>query len=58
MVAARPMMRAAVLYTALTFVLAYPLTMHPATAVLADSPDTNLEMWALAWDAHAFVHQP
>ena len=58
MVAARPMMRAAVLYTALTFVLAYPLTMHPATAVLSDSPDKNLEMWALAWDAHAFVHQP
>jgi len=53
-----PLLRTALLYTALTVVFAYPLSVHPATAVLSDSPDTNFEMWALAWDAHAFVHQP
>ena len=52
------MTRAALLYAALTLVLAYPLSIHPATTVLSDSPDTNLEMWALAWDAHALVQQP
>jgi len=52
------MIRAALLYGALTVALAYPLSIHPATALLSDSPDTNLEMWALAWDAHALVHQP
>jgi len=54
----RAAIRAALVYAALTIVLAYPLSMHPATAVFSDSPDTNLELWALAWDAHAFVHQP
>ena len=52
------MKRAALLYAAITIVLAYPLTVHPASAVLSDAPDTNLVMWILAWDAHAFVHQP
>src|SRR5262245_62008325 len=23
-----------------------------------DSPDAHLFMWTLAWDTHAFVHQP
>ncbi|HTK29483.1 MAG TPA: hypothetical protein VL309_08025 [Vicinamibacterales bacterium] len=52
------MKRAALLYAVITFALAYPLTVHPASAVLSDAPDTNLMMWTLAWDAHAFVHQP
>jgi hypothetical protein len=52
------MKRAALLYAALTIVLAYPLTLHPASAVLSDAPDTNLFMWTLAWDTHAFVHRP
>jgi hypothetical protein len=54
----RAAIRAALVYAALTMALAYPLSTHPATAVLSDSPDTNLELWALAWDAHAFVRQP
>lgn len=52
------MTRAALLYAALAFALAYPLTRYPASTVLSDAPDTNLYMWTLAWDTHAFTHQP
>jgi hypothetical protein len=52
------MIRAALLYSALTFVLAFPLTIHPATTVLSDSPDQRLVIWSLAWDTHAFTHRP
>ena len=38
--------------------LAYPLTRHPATTVLSSGPDTDLYMWTLAWDTHAFTAQP
>ena len=34
-------------YLALTLLLAYPLTLNPATTILADSPDTHLIMWIL-----------
>jgi hypothetical protein len=50
--------RAALLYAVLTLALAYPLSVHPGSAVLSDAPDTNLFMWTLAWDTHAFAHQP
>jgi hypothetical protein len=48
----------ALLYLALTLALAYPLTRDPGGRVLAIAPDTDLFMWTLAWDAHAFVRQP
>ncbi|MCC7417900.1 MAG: hypothetical protein IT176_12250 [Acidobacteria bacterium] len=51
-------MRAAVLYIALTLYLAFPLSVHPGSRVMSASPDANLFMWTLAWDAHAFVSQP
>ena len=51
-------MRAVLLYVALTMLLAFPLSVHPGSRVTTASPDTNLFMWTLAWDAHAFVHQP
>ena len=50
--------RAALLYVALTILLAYPISIHPATNLTSASPDTDLTMWALAWDVHAFTHQP
>jgi hypothetical protein len=46
------------LYCALTFALAYPLSLHPGSRVLTADADTNLFMWALAWDTHAFTHSP
>jgi hypothetical protein len=50
--------RAALLYAALTLVVAYPLSIHPATDVLSDSADTDLVVWLLSWDVHALVHRP
>ena len=49
---------AAALYVALTFLLAYPLSVTAHRTLPADDPDGHLFMWTLAWDAHAFVHQP
>ena len=50
--------RAALLYVALTGLLAFPLTVDPARRVLSNGPDPRLFMWTLAWDAYAFVRQP
>ena len=50
--------RAAALYALLTVALTYPLSVTPGSAVLAHYPDDELLMWVLAWDAHAFTHQP
>ena len=51
-------MRALILYVAVTLCLAFPLTVHPASRVMLASPDAKLYMWTLAWDTHAFTHQP
>ena len=48
----------ALLFIALTAVLAFPLSVGPADHVMSASPDTNLFLWTLAWDVHAFTHQP
>jgi hypothetical protein len=50
--------RATLGYLALTIVLAYPFSLHPASTVLSDAPDTDLTMWILAWDAHALLTAP
>jgi len=50
--------RACLLYGALTLVLAYPLSIHPATTLLPGDPDSDLFMWTLAWDTHALVTRP
>ena len=49
---------AALLYVALTAVLAYPLARHAAGSVLSAGADTDLFLWTLSWDTHAFIHQP
>jgi hypothetical protein len=48
----------AIAYVALTIVFAYPLSLHPGDHVMSPGTDTNLFIWTLAWDAHAFVHHP
>ena len=45
-------------YAVLTFLMALPFSLSPGSLVLADVPDTHLFIWTLAWDAHAFLHQP
>jgi hypothetical protein len=54
----RRTMHVALLFAGLTAVFAYPLSVRPADHVMSASPDTNLFMWTLAWDVHAFTHQP
>jgi hypothetical protein len=45
-------------FVALTLLLTYPLSVDPGGRVMAISPDTDLFIWTLAWDAHALVTQP
>ena len=45
-------------YAVLTFLMALPFSLSPGSQVVADVPDTHLYIWTLAWDAHAFLHQP
>lgn len=45
-------------FAALTIALAYPVSIHPATLLLGDNPDTHLFLWTLAWDTHALTAQP
>ena len=49
---------AAALFVGLTLVLTYPLSVTANRALPSDSPDGHLFMWTIAWDTHAFVHQP
>src|SRR5260221_340558 len=46
------------LYARLTFVPAYPPSVHPGSTVLAPGADTHLFLWTIGWDLHAIVHQP
>jgi hypothetical protein len=49
---------AGALYSALTVVMAWPLSAHPGSTVLPLGADTNLFLWTIGWDLHAIVHQP
>ncbi len=55
---ARDLWLVILLYGSLTLLLAYPLSLNPTTLRLPTGPDGDLCMWILAWDAHAFIHQP
>lgn len=50
--------RVALLYLALTVLLAYPLSVRPGRLATPGDPDTDLFMWTLAWDTHALVTRP
>lgn len=49
---------ALVLFAGLSVVHTWPLASAPATLSRNDSPDTVLNEWILAWDAHQAVHDP
>ena len=36
----------------------YPVSVRPGSVAPGDGPDTQLGVWMLAWDVHAFTHQP
>lgn len=46
------------LYALLAVALTAPLSLHPATRVVNDTPDTHLFLWTLGWNAHAFWTAP
>ena len=54
----RALLKVFLAFAALTFVLTLPLSVHPGGRVLAISPDTDLFIWTLAWDAHAILTRP
>ncbi len=46
------------LFVALTIAMTWPFPRHLADSVLATGTDTDLTIWILGWDVHAFTHQP
>jgi hypothetical protein len=49
---------AALLFTALTVLLAYPLSLHPSSLRFPTGPDGEIGWYLLGWDTHAFLHRP
>src|SRR4030095_2545439 len=49
---------AALVFTALTFLLPYPLSLHPSSLRFPSGPDGEIGWYLLAWDTHAFLHKP
>jgi len=49
---------AVLLFTALTMLLAYPLSLHPSSLRFPTGPDGEIGWYLLGWDAHAFLHRP
>src|SRR5262245_34871795 len=49
---------AAALFAALTLVATYPIARAPATSAFFNHSDAQLNMWILAWDAHALARDP
>jgi hypothetical protein len=49
---------AVLLFTALTVLLAYPLSLHPASLRFPTGPDGEIGWYLLGWDTHAFLNRP
>jgi PA14 domain len=49
---------AALLFTALTALLAYPISLHPYSLRFPTGPDGDLGWYLLGWNTHAFLHKP
>jgi hypothetical protein len=45
-------------FVLLTLAFAWPLPVQMSTHLLGRGTDPELLMWALGWDAYAFLHQP
>ena len=50
--------RVAALFVALTLIATYPIILAPGSYAYFDHSDAQLNMWILAWDAHALHHAP
>lgn len=42
----------------LALIMSWPLVLHLAGSGVTDRPDGRLNVWILAWDAHALLHEP
>ena len=49
---------AVLLFTALTLLFAYPLSLHPSSLRFPTGPDGDLGWYLLGWNTHAFLHRP
>ena len=49
---------ASVLFTAVTVLLAYPVSIHPSSLRIDMGIDGDLGWYLLSWDSHAFLHKP
>ena len=49
---------AAALFVALTLIATYPIARAPASYAFFNHSDAQLNMWILAWDAHAVARDP
>jgi len=49
---------AAGLFVLLTLIATYPIVRAPASYAFFNHADAQLNMWILAWDAHALAHNP
>jgi hypothetical protein len=49
---------AVLLFTALTALLAYPISVHPYSLRFPTGPDGDLGWYLLGWNTHAFLHKP
>ncbi|HKB11150.1 MAG TPA: hypothetical protein VKD69_10860 [Vicinamibacterales bacterium] len=49
---------AAALFAALTLIATYPIARAPGSYAFFSHADAQLNMWILAWDAHALAHDP
>lgn len=49
---------AAALFLGLTLIATYPIAIAPASYAFFTHPDAQLNMWIMAWDAHALGHNP
>ena len=54
----RPTLWAAVLFAALTLVATYPIARAPSSYAYFDHSDAQLNLWIMAWDAHALSRDP
>ena len=50
--------RVAALFVALTLIATYPIILAPGSYAYFGHSDAQLNMWILAWDAHALHHAP
>jgi hypothetical protein len=48
----------ALLFGGLTVVMGAPWSLHPASRVVVDNPDTHLFLWTLGWNVHALATNP